>query len=433
MRPGSIAAAAVRITAVLLAVLVLWPRAVRAGDLPLQEVVRLALAKNERAQIARLTLVSADAAVTKARAAFLPSFNLGASEALNPYPYTTSTGSKSAWSSASGSVAVSQPLLVATAWPLYAASKHSREAARHTEVDARRQLTFEAAKAFFGVIAQQRVLAAATGRLERSEQSLRETRARAVAQLASSNDVTRATLDRASAVQTVVAAKVALEQARINLEYLIDTPLPAELHGPEGHLEPATLDVERLSAQAHGQRPDLHAAWENANAAAKQAREPWLRFVPTLNASASLKLDQKGFGDRHWDSGILLTLSWSIWDGGVRNADHVARQAAADVAGLQAKALKRKVHADVRNSVAALVAARQTLEAAQEAVTAARKSAEEATVLYKQGLAKAIELVDANLSRFNAELTLAGAQLGLRQTELDLRAALGLFPVEGVK
>ena len=66
-------------------------------------------------------------------------------------------------------------------------------------------------------------------------------------------------------------------------------------------------------------------------------------------------------------------------------------------------------------------------------MTAARKSAEETTVLYKQGLAKAIELVDANLSRFNAELTLAGAQLGLRQAELDLRAALGLFPVEGVK
>ena len=47
-------------------------------------------------------------------------------------------------------------------------------------------------------------------------------------------------------------------------------------------------------------------------------------------------------------------------------------------------------------------------------------------------LAKAIELFNANQSRFDAEIALAAAQLALRQGELDLRAALGLFPVEGV-
>ena len=424
------------LAAVLFTALLFAPRPAHAEDLSLPEAIRLALAKNERAQIARLTFVQADAAVVKARAAFLPSINLAASESLDPYPpSSTKAGvtTTSPWNSATGSLTVSQPLLVVAAWPLYAAAKHSREAARHTEVDSRRQLTFDTAKAFFNVIAQQRVLAAAKGRLDRSEESLRETTARAAAQLASSNDVTRAQLDRASAVQSLVSGQVALEQARINLEYLIDTPLPGELHGPEGHLEPSTLDTTRLTNQALGQRPDLAAAWENAYAAVKTAEEPWLRFVPTLGAAASLKINQVGTPDRHWDSGILLTLSWAIWDGGVRSADHESRRAAADTATLQAKALKRKVNADVRNAVAALVAARATLQAAEEAVTAARKSAEETTVLYKQGLAKAIELVDANLSHFTAELTLAGAQLGLRQSELDLRSALGLFPLEGVK
>jgi outer membrane protein TolC len=421
----------------LLTLLLLGPRLARAEDLPLPEVIRLALAKNERAQIARLTLVTADAAVVKARAAFLPSIALNASESLNPYPATVTakdgTTSKAACCGVTGSLSVNQPLLVVSAWPLYSAAKHSREAARFSEVDARRQLTFDTAKAFFGVIAQQRVVAAAKGRLARSEESLRETRARAAAQLASSNDVTRATLERASAVQTMVSAQLALEQSRINLEYLIDTPLPAELRGPEGHLEPGTLEVTRLAEQALGQRPDLHAARESYYAAVKQAEEPWLRFVPTLGAAASLKINQSGAPDRHWDTGVVLTLSWALWDGGLRNADHLSRQAAADTANYQMKALKRKVSTDVRNAVAALLAARSTLEAAQEAVTAAGKSAEETTVLYKQGLAKAIELVDATLSRFTSELTLAGAQLGLRQAELDLRSALGLFPLEGLK
>jgi outer membrane protein TolC len=108
-------------------------------------------------------------------------------------------------------------------------------------------------------------------------------------------------------------------------------------------------------------------------------------------------------------------------------------RAAADTADLQVRALKRRVAADVKIAVAELVAARSSLQAAQAGVDAAARSADETAVLYKQGLAKAIELFNANQSRFDAEISLAAAQLALRQGELDLRAALGLFPVEGVQ
>src|SRR5262249_44493753 len=115
------------------------------------------------------------------------------------------------------------------------------------------------------------------------------------------------------------------------------------------------------------------------------------------------------------------------------SADASSRQASADVAELQVRALRKKITADIRTAVAALVAGRSSIQAAQEGVDAARKSADETAVLYKQGLAKAIELVNANSSRFDAEVSLAAAQLGLRQAELDLRAALGLFPITGVQ
>jgi outer membrane protein TolC len=90
------------------------------------------------------------------------------------------------------------------------------------------------------------------------------------------------------------------------------------------------------------------------------------------------------------------------------------------------------VTADIKLAIASLVAARASLTAAEDGVVAARQSADETAILYKQGLAKAIELFNANQSRFDAEISLAAAQLALRQGELDLRAALGLFPVEGV-
>jgi hypothetical protein len=48
-------------------------------------------------------------------------------------------------------------------------------------------------------------------------------------------------------------------------------------------------------------------------------------------------------------------------------------------------------------------------------------------------LAKAIELVNGNSSKVDAEVAVAAAELGVRQAELDLRAALGLFPLDGVQ
>ena len=61
---------------------------------------------------------------------------------------------------------------------------------------------------------------------------------------------------------------------------------------------------------------------------------------------------------------------------------------------------------------------------------AARKSASETAILYKQGLAKAIELVDANEQRFLAEVNHAEAQFSLANAYLALLQAMGRGPLE---
>jgi outer membrane protein TolC len=220
----------------------------------------------------------------------------------------------------------------------------------------------------------------------------------------------------------------------VSLEYLLDAEAPSTLRAPGAPLYVGALEVPRLTSEGVAARPDLFAARASALAATAFAEEPKLRFVPTLGATGQLKVaDSQIAGSRYWDTTLVLALSWTIWDAGVRHADEMARVAAADVAHLQAKQLQRKIGADVRTAVASLVAARASLKAAEEGVAEAGKSVDETVVLYKQGLAKAIELVDANLSRFNAEQSLAAAQLAVHQAELDVRAALGLFPLDGVK
>jgi outer membrane protein TolC len=392
----------------------------------LNEAVRLALARNERSKLAALDVVSAQASVDRARAGFLPTLSLGGSEAMRPQE----AAKDRKWSTATATLTVNQPIVSATAFPLYASAKHNFEASRYDELDQRRTLASDAARAFFAVITQQRILIAARSRFDRADASLKDTQARATAGLVSSNDVTRSAVERASAVQSVASAQSALERARLDLGYMLDAEVTDDLESPGLSLAPFSLETASLVRLAVTQRPDLLAASRSTLAASASADEPGLRFVPTLNASGQARVTDTATTP---DTTITLNLNWAIWDAGVRAADSDSRNAAYSAAQLQQRALLRRVAIDVRSAVSELIAARNALTAAQDGLEQSEKSVEETNVLYKQGLAKAIELVDSNASRFDAEVTLAAAQLDLRRSELDLRAALGLFPVDGVK
>jgi outer membrane protein TolC len=412
--------------------LLLVPGLARADELTLEAVIRLALSRNERARIADATVESADAAVSRARAGFLPTVSLSASETLRPYQVDRNGQTVARSNSATAALTISQPLLDLTAFPLYASAKHDREAARHSATNDRRELAFDAARAFFLALAQQQVLQAAQRRLERAEASLVSTKAQAAAQIASSNDVTRAELERASAARSLASAQGSLRRARVELAYLIDAPAEGSLKPPDRTLVTApSRNVPALVERALPQRPDLVAARESAAAARASAGEPALRFAPTLDLVGQIRAsDAPIVGDRYTDTTLSLNLSWTLWDAGVRSAESDARATAASVAEQELRAQQRRVAADVQAAVAALESAEAGLTVADEATAAARRGADEAAVLYREGLARAIELVDANLQRFETEVDLAQARLDVAQAQLDLRAALGLFPLD---
>jgi len=414
----------------LLSSAVVWSSSSRAAGVSLTEAVRLALSRNERSGIAALDVVTADAAVARARAGFLPTVTVGGTEQLKPID----GAENKKWTSANAALTVNQPIVAVTAFPLYASAKHSYDASRYTEVDQRRQLASDTARAFFAVVTQQRILVAAQSRLDRADATLKDTQARANAGLVSSNDVTRSAVDRASALQSLASAQSALERARLNLGYMLDMEVADELESPPATLAPFSLDIGTLLRLAISQRPDLLAAARATQAASAAAEEPDLRFVPTLGVAAQGRVqDQPVEAHRYVDSTVTFNLTWVLWDAGVRSADSQSRHAAWSTAELQQRALLRRVQTDVRSAVSELVAARNALEAAKDGLDQAEKSVEETNVLYKQGLAKAIELVDSNGSRFDAEVALAAAQLDVRLAELDLRDSLGLFAVDGVK
>lgn len=406
------------------------PRAsVAASPLTLADAVQLALARNERAQISDLNVTVAQAGVERARGAFLPLVSLSANDALH---VKTAPGQPNGVGT--GSISVTQPIVNASAWPLYAQSKAIAEQARAQDTDDKRTLAFNSASAFFGVLGAQAVVDAAQRLLENARANLADTQARVDAQLASSNDVTRTRVDMASAEREAAADSGTLENAYVQLSLVVNAPVSGPLEPPAPTLAaaqaaPGALNPLVRFAFAH--RPDVVASQYASRAAHDFADEPLLRLVPTLGLTGVASgTTNPPAATKVWnDESLTATLTWTLFDQGTRYADKRSRDAQAGIADLTLKALLRNVSAQVESAVDLLGAAQAAFRVAHDAMVASEQNVDETAILDRQGLAKAIELVDANDQRFAAEVSCTSAEYAMAQAYLALRQALGLDPL----
>jgi outer membrane protein TolC len=409
--------------------LALWPFAARAEDaLGLDEAVNLALANNERARKAPLRVEAAEGQLERARAAFLPTLVAGGTGTMKSI--ADRNGRVLA---GSGNLTLTQPLLNLPAIPLYAQARHTLEAERWGAVQDRRTLAFDTAHAFLLALTNEQVLVAAQDRLNRAKESQATADARAQAQLASTNDVTRAIIETTSATREVAQAQGGLTRAYLQLAFLVGRPITGNLTAPDRvnqTAEHGALRADDVVQTAQDRRADVRSAHERTEALRESAKEPLYRLAPTLGVSAQIHTTVAPVApDPALDETLQLTLSWTIYDAGARYGDRKTRVAQAESQALDEKQLRRSIDTDVGVAQASLKAARESFRISEQAVAAAQRNTKETEILYQQGLARAIEVSDANGKRFDAEVARAEAKLAMQQAYLDLREALGLGPV----
>ena len=407
----------------------LWAAEARAdAPITLEESVKLALVNNERALKAPLRVVAAEGQLDRARAAFLPSISASGAGALHPLDRNNRVVG------ATGTLQLNQTLLNLSAFPTYAQARHQLESERWGAVQDKRVLAFDTARAFFVVRTAQGLLDSAKQRIERARASQQNAEARAKAALTSTNDVTLARVDTAAAAREVAIAEGNLARAFVLLGFLVGRSVASVAE--EGGVtmraaENASFRAEDVVKLAEGRRPDVRSAAEKTAALRASANEPLYRLAPTLSLSGQVKLtvDPPAQEKAH-DESAQLTLTWSVYDAGVRYADRRTRLAQAQSQALDERLLRRSIAADIGIALATLRAARETFRISGEAVEAARKHTAETEILYQQGLARALELITANGRRYDAEVGRETARLAMAQAYLDLRFASGLEPLE---
>lgn len=388
--------------------------------LTIERAVHLAVARNERAAIADTAVEAAEARVRRARTVFLPRLDIGGNLRGDFDEGTERTLSTAA--------VVTQPLFDARVFPLYRQTRFERDAARLTADENKRLLGFDAAAAFITALSQEQVLRAAEHRRDFAQTNLSDVRARFEAGLVSSNDVTRAELELATAVRGVAHATGNVQTARIDLETLLKTDVD-ELAAPVQLLaaaaQPAAV-TEPLIAQARSGRDDIAATRARLDALRAYASEPAARFLPSVGLSAQTRNINDGpITTRTNDGFVGLTFAWPVFDAGLRNAERAERTALVRGAELNLALKLRDVERELRSAAVQLTAEQAALREATAAVRAARKNAEETTVLYREGLASALELADATQRLFEAEVAEATVTYRMALAYLSLREASG--------
>lgn len=405
--------------------LVLCPVAA-AQDAPLtiERAVELAMTRNERAAIAETTVEAAEARVRLARTAFFPRVDVNGSwrnDFSNPTDRTLSA-----------SALVTQPLFEPRVFPLYRQARFARDAARLNANESTRLLGYDAAAIFLSTLSDEQVLRAAERRRDFAQTNLDDVRARFDAGLVSSNDVTRAELELATAIRGVAQAAGNVQASRVELETLLKSDVPGALAPPAALLDAAGAAPAvnaTVIAAAQQQRSDVAASRAEVEALRAFTDETRARFLPSVTATAQTRNINNGpLSDRENDGFFGIGFAWPVFDAGQRGADRAQRTALTRGAELGLELKLRDVERQMRGAAVQLSTEQAALREAAAALRAARKNADETSVLYREGLASALELADATQRLFEAEVAEVTARYRMALAYLSLREAEGVAP-----
>ncbi len=406
--------------------------------LTLDDAVSLALERNERSVGTLEEMAAANARVQRARSFFLPTLTSTSALTRRPYERRITVGENEVviqrLVGLSETLSLNLTLFDIRSLSGLAAVRAQRNASVAASAEGRRQLTFEVSQAFLATLGVAQVREASGRRFAFAGQNLEAAKARYAAGLASVNDVTRAELEYATAEVGVTQVQGQVETSTLQLGYLLDAPeaVRGELAVPEFLIEAASAeaaDVEALVEEALARRLDVGSLRWAATARRHLAKEPMLRWVPSLSASGRYVMtNEAGFSGKTWNWNVGATLTWTFFDGLARFADNKEQKALARLADLDLQAAMRRVDVEVREALVSLDNQRASLKQAAAAHEVAKKNASETTELYRQGLASALEVADANVRLFEAEVALVQERYGLGVAFLNLEAALGLDP-----
>jgi outer membrane protein TolC len=290
---------------------------------------------------------------------------------------------------------------------------------------ARREILFGAAQLYFGaaglkqaVNVQERLLEVYTAREKDAHVGYEAGAQPKVALL-------RAQIDRARTEQDLLRARNSHQSTIMALATLMNEPADFDVVVPEEPVLPA--GIEELEAAAL-KRPDVEAALRNVDLTEAQRSGVKWSYAPSVGLSAAYRwANVAGFTGSNTNWLVTVGLQWTLWDGGLREAN--LRESSARVAEAKANALaaQNRARDEVRRGLLELASARANRLKAEEQLRLAREGQRLVDVSFKAGTATYLEVTDANTALAAAENGFVGETLNASLAALRVLKAAGRF------
>lgn len=328
----------------------------------------------------------------------------------------------------SANLQVSVPLVNTPRWAQWYRASKTADAARATADEVKRQVALGAARAWLAVLAQRRVVVAATTACDAAKAHLDYAHQRFAGGVGTRIDELRAAQEFSVSTTQLETALGALVRAQEALGVLAGSNEPLDTLAEEPDFT-APTGVEQALRDVESARLDVRAAQVRKDTAVAATRTDWMDYLPLLSAvfqpfyQNPPSLTQPLTG---WQLNLVLQLP--LYEGGLRYGQAKERRANATSADAQLEASLRQARSEVRSAFQQVTHADAAMQSARQASKQAAEALELANVAYRAGATTNLEVIDAERRARDAEVQAVLAEDGARQARLDLLLASGSFP-----
>jgi outer membrane protein TolC len=393
----------------------------------LKQAVDEALRREVRIALAIADLKRAEALVTRARSAWLPTL-YGHGSYLRLDKERRSGGALVAGrDQLLADVTLTVPLIAVKPWVETAQAKDNVAVVKLDLADVKRRVSLSTAQAYLTVIAQHRSIEVQERALENAQAHYKYAHTRFEGGIGNQIDDVRAGQEVEASSAELLRTRAALYETQEALGVLVgrDGPLDA---ADEVTLS-QTPALEQALADATSRRGDVRADAAQLRASQRIVDDEWVEYAPLLSAQGFPFYHTPGTATAPrtgWQIQLLLTIPF--YDGGARSAQFEIREANLEQGRAQYANTVRSAKSEVRVALDAVQRADETLGASARASELAGQALRMANLAYEAGAATNIEVIDAERRARDAATTVVVAEDAARQARLDLLAASGRFP-----
>jgi outer membrane protein len=327
-------------------------------------------------------------------------------------------------------------------WLFYTGGRlDALERAAHAEVQAsgedlvaaRADLRLEITRAFWALVTAREAEQVLARSLDSIGAYVRDLRARLDQGLIPPNELLSAEAQQSRERVVSIEAVNARGIAEADLRRLLGTQGAAPIE-PAARLEStggAAGDVDRLIAEAMGQRPERRALAERTEAARARMEAAKAGLRPQVGLSGGYDYARPNprifpRSDRWEDSwDVSINASWTLWDGGRTRAERAEAAAGARVAEARLSDFDRQVTFEVRLRQLELESSRAAISATADGVRAAAEARRVVAERFAAGVVTNTEVLDAQTALLQAELDRTRALANARLAEARLARAVG--------